>query len=618
MPISSVSLQRQLSIVMLLLLVVIMVVLVVTTYFDYTNIMGKFTSSRLAAVLDVTRSTNVNSSETINGFRDVSALGFAFEAVRGNVTVDSFTLTGYLDQNGDGQYNESGNIDDIVSLVMLTDENGYLIDSKEFDSQGKVEFDNLNALYGRGKKGTFFVKCDISPNAGLDGRTNRFAVAIESENDIQAHNALGIGRVIINDGDGRYKDVFDGPNTDKVVLVTVNPLEEIPEMDDIIIAEMEEGTIESTYSCGICDRGEHCVNGQCVEVPLENENFSGNEVCEAGESFDGRATLPGEFTDCIDCNPPCMNQACNQYVTFQCACDEYDVLTERHGCVGGDSCIYETLCSDCGGQEELFSEAVRIQSEVIQCLSNYFEFRPHRVIYKVYHHPDADPCNNGDGCSGREGGIANPDYILLNELNGEQDYGEIAPTRPEQLYADVHELTHYFIYQMLHGVPSWFQETMAMQTYERLDCSDRYPSRNAESYLHERPGDTGGIMMDDGTYFNADFYRRLRDGETSLSEDEAGRRHYVGALFAMGLKEDYRCGARCLKDVIIKLRELEQEFCRGENVERCSVNDNDDTLALTWLGHQGELETTRIIKEAIDEVVGEDTEPLFDLLEIEI
>lgn len=401
-------------------------------------------------------------------------------------------------------------------------------------------------------------------------------------------------------------------------LISETPEATKPAPSGLLSQNLELGMIKSAYSCGICQPDEKCLNSQCQHLPLENENFCGNYECEAGESFSGKAydflNLSG---DCyLDCNPPCLAgpDLCNQYAEVHCACDEYPVLSQRHGCIKN-----APACTDCGLQEKLLPEVLKIQTEILKCLRQYFGFQPNRLVYKVFNNPTLEKCTLTEGCTGAEGGIGGADYVVFHNLNGFRAFGEVVPTKPEFLTVDVHETTHYFLYQMLHGLPSWFHESLAIQANERLNCSSRQAAWG-DAYLQERENQKGGIYMGDGTTLNLDYYRRLRDRKTQLSETELKSPHLLGTLFAIGLREDYQCGFECYRDVVIRLREQEQKFCRLGKGKNCAVANYEKTINIFGLG-SGETSdwekiTTEIIKKAFDQVTGKDTQPLFELLKL--
>jgi hypothetical protein len=209
---------------------------------------------------------------------------------------------------------------------------------------------------------------------------------------------------------------------------------------------------------------------------------------------------------------------------------------------------------------------------------------------------------------------------MMPTINGFHDYGQILPTTASQVTADVHETAHYFVYQMLHGAPSWFHEAVAIQTNERLTCTSKQTSWG-DNYLFEKEKGTGGINMADGSYLTYDYYRKLKKGEVSLSAKEKENQYIIATLFIMGLKDDYKCGFNCFKDVVIKLREKEQNNCMLGTGENCSAVNYGTTWALMWIGNgdkaNGELVANQTIKSAVESVVGKSVSSLFDLTGIQ-
>ncbi|MBI5254368.1 hypothetical protein HY932_01140 [Candidatus Falkowbacteria bacterium] len=372
--------------------------------------------------------------------------------------------------------------------------------------------------------------------------------------------------------------------------------------------------IKSKYSCAVCKSNEKCVAGKCTAIALEHKNVCGNFVCEEGESYDGKVAKSVGGTQCaLDCSAPCTGEYCNSYAQIECACDEYDALAERHGCIASAK-----KCGNCGAMEKLFDSVLTIQTDVIKCLSDYFQYKPARVLYKVFYNP-GEPCQSKSGCKGNEGGAAGPDYIMFPTINGFHQYGQILPIKASEVTADVHETTHYFLYQMLHGIPSWFHEAIAIQTNERLNCVSSQQSWG-DYYLYEKEKGIGGINMADGNYLTYDYYRKLKKGQVSLSSKEKEDHYLTGTIFVMGLKDDYKCGFNCVKDIVIKLREKEQTNCMFGIGENCSVVNYGTTWGMFWLGNGdkegGELAANKLIKATVEEVVGKSVEPLFDLLNI--
>lgn len=378
------------------------------------------------------------------------------------------------------------------------------------------------------------------------------------------------------------------------------------------IIKIEE---KDPYKCEkICESSEFCnEKGECETVELMNKNYCGNFVCEENEKANGKAKpVPEPVTNksCFyDCSSECSSEYCNEKIEVQCGCSEYPTLAERHGCVKKAE-----PCVDCGKQEELFPEVLKIQTKVYDCLVDYFKFKPPKLIYKVFNNPNLEKCKEKEGCIGIEGGVGGADYVLFHNLNGFREFGEITPTKPEHLTADVHESTHYFLYQMLHAVPSWFHEAVAIQTNERINCSDKQTSWG-DTYLPEKEGDAG-INMDDGTTLGVEFYERLKKGETSLSKQEEKESHILGVLFIIALKKDYNCGFYCFRDIVLKLHEIELKNClQGKcGIEKSEFEEN--AFNAMWLGGEDKQKATELIEKATKEVTGKDASKLFELLKL--
>ncbi|MBI5077047.1 hypothetical protein HZB94_01560 [Candidatus Falkowbacteria bacterium] len=394
------------------------------------------------------------------------------------------------------------------------------------------------------------------------------------------------------------RDLGLGISNDNLNLIVIAPKSKVP------------GVIQSKYSCGACAKDEKCGAGKCQKLILSNQNFCGNYSCEAGESYNGLAEET--FQQCsLDCPAPASGGYSNEYVKVECGCAEYNVLSKRHGCVKDAK-----KCDDCGPQEALFSEVQKIQTDVVKCLSDYFQFKPNRLVYKVFYNPDLEKCSQKNGCTGIEGGVGGPDYVMFHNLNGFRAYGQVVPTKVEYLTSDVHETTHYFIYQMLHAPPSWFQEALAIQTNERLNCSNKQTS-DGDAYLQEKGNTSGGINMSAGVNLNSDFYKKFKAGKVSLNSAEKKDHYIVASLFLMGLKQDYNCSADCVKDAVIKLREFEQNACMSGSGANCSiVNAGKNWLLMGLNGSTGEdiTKANALIKQKFEEVIGKDISALFDLV----
>ena len=367
-----------------------------------------------------------------------------------------------------------------------------------------------------------------------------------------------------------------------------------------------------TYKCSeICASNEFCnSSGACEKVELTNVNYCGNFVCEAGEKYDGKVMKTVDMgKQCYyDCSSPANSEYTNDSVEVDCGCSEYEAMADRHGCINDAK-----PCTDCGIQESLFPEVLKIQTEIYNCLVDYFKFKPQKLIYKVFNNPNLEKCKEQGGCTGIEGGVGGADYVMFHNLDGFRAYDEVVPTKPEHLQADVHETTHFFIYQMLHGIPSWFHEVVAIQTNERLYCNDKQ-AEWGDSYLPEKEG-TGGINMADGTSLNLDFYKRLKNGKTSLSEEEKKDHYFTAVLFLLGLKEDYGCGFYCIRDIVLKLHEYELKKCSTDANACANQKFPGDIYMAMWIGGSEE-KANELIMTATSEVTGKDVTPLFNFLEI--
>ena len=372
-----------------------------------------------------------------------------------------------------------------------------------------------------------------------------------------------------------------------------------------------ENLLKSTYTCGVCNPDEKCVNGKCTDVVVANKSFCGNFVCEAGESYDGSVEVD-VFKQCsLDCSASCTGDNCNDYVRVDCGCAESAKLSKRHGCVAD-----APACSSCGGQTALFPELLKIQTDVVQCLQEYFSYKPPRLVYKVFHNPTLEKCDIKSGCEGTEGGASGSDYVMFHNINGARSYGSATPTAAGQITADVHETAHYFLYQMVHGAPGWFHEAVAIQTNERVNCTDRQMTRG-DSYLKEKDTDAGGINLSGNNFLNYDFYRKYKKGSVSLTATEKNNHYLTASLFIMGLKDDFACGKDCWRDIVIKLHEYELEKC-ANGIDKCGVSNYQGTWGLTWLGglDGAEKGANAIIKNVVEEVVGKSVTTLYTLLGI--
>lgn len=400
-----------------------------------------------------------------------------------------------------------------------------------------------------------------------------------------------------------------------------------------------------------CSDNKICDNNECVNP--DEKFICGNGICENQREKD--------FGCSYDCGwGSCKGNNCNEKVDVYCACksDEFKAIKEGSPCQG------EVSCDNCDKQTSLFSDFADIQSQVYDCLANYFGFKPNRVPNLVVYDSLGEECNDPNGCFGYETGKSYQLFGLYwNPLPGSRDYNENQPTKPNHLIADKHEITHHFISRALHFVPQWFNEAIAIQTNERLKCHPK-ESLKGDGYLAETNFDlenNGGIHMDDNTRLNDDFYLRLKKGQTSLSDQEKNDYYITGVLWVLGLKLDYGCKEDCISKIVLKLKEHIDEQCKISQ-EACGLGikvifetlgpkscpqdkggfesptgnaivnkiPESQITPLIVIGKQPNpekhywffwdgisIDFNAILKQATDEVVGQDTAPLFKLLEIQ-
>ena len=102
-----------------------------------------------------------------------------------------------------------------------------------------------------------------------------------------------------------------------------------------------------------------------------------------------------------------------------------------------------------------------LQTKVYDCLSDYYDYQPLRVPIIIYATKDNTVCNDTSGCPRPDGSlVTQKNYIVYDTLSGWADYGENYPTKSSSLMADEHEMTHYFLNEMLHSIPIWFDEAV--------------------------------------------------------------------------------------------------------------------------------------------------------------
>ena len=334
------------------------------------------------------------------------------------------------------------------------------------------------------------------------------------------------------------------------------------------------GCRSSTLSCPV---GQKLDGKSCVDA-----TYCGDFRCEPGES--GKCDM--------DCGVPCKNGdkvVCTSVA--QVYCDQ-----------------------NCNDQEKLFSPFLNMQEDVISCLSSYFQFTPPRVTYHVVPEVAGAACVQ-NACCCQEGGLTGTSDVRFPGLPGEMVKGFSSVSEVQNLLPDEHETTHFFLFHMLGEHPLWFSEAVAIQTNERVECDvhaygsymqhvtgvvrnsdiEKYINRG-DAFLRETPVDissNGGVSLADGRSLTVLYYRDLRDGKVQLSSTSD---HVKGALFMMGLAEDFNCGSFCVRDIVVSLFNSHKLGCLEKKCEDTTTGD---------------------ILLATNKVVGRDTSSLFELIGVQ-
>ena len=369
----------------------------------------------------------------------------------------------------------------------------------------------------------------------------------------------------------------------------------------------------------------------------------GDYVCEEGENY--------EFCP-FDCEASCKSEFCNKgKVSIYSACVDLEYFESEVGCMfgscevesayaspegvpidffGGDDTPEEVVdpCSDevLEEQSDLFNAYLDMQTEVYDCLADYFDYEPSMLNYVVGPESTNDLCLEPGGCGCVLGGGAMPKFMWQHHWNGFRPYGANGPTKAMHLLPDEHETVHSFARQMIHNAPEWFSEGIAFQTNERVQCDVQaleilgYQQGEAygctlggDDYLVETPFDIQeqdtGLAIAYNVNLNDDFYKQLKNGDLAFSDFDMNE-YRIGSLWMMGMRLDYDCEEFCIRDIVTELMEFEKDGCQSG--EGCGVNPG-------WgmPGISGDHIDNSIIKEKAEEVVGEDLSPLFDLLEME-
>ncbi|PIN73382.1 hypothetical protein COV20_04080 [Candidatus Woesearchaeota archaeon CG10_big_fil_rev_8_21_14_0_10_45_16] len=272
----------------------------------------------------------------------------------------------------------------------------------------------------------------------------------------------------------------------------------------------------------------------------------------------------------------------------------------------------EIICQSSNCDAELSQQYLQLQTKVVKCLDNYFQFSAPRVSYKISS-KEKTACEQEGGCCCTTGGMTDWSGVSQSYLYGNTPFGATGVQSPKDIIAEEHETTHFFLFQMLKGHPAWFSEAIAIQTNERAGCdvsamdlegNAKEFAKKGDAYLRETNLDlqsSGGVKMSDGSILDNDYYLRLKNGESSLETRDS---HTIGALWVIGLKEDYGCEQQCILRIVKELQKYTESQCRP------GTYCGDNPLQYP------EIVTDEVIKEKTDLITGRDTRELFELLGI--
>lgn len=299
----------------------------------------------------------------------------------------------------------------------------------------------------------------------------------------------------------------------------------------------------------------------------------GDNICEDGEE-----------SYCLDCNLSCKSELCNSKINI--------------------------LCNNCTEtQKKLLPTLFENQNIVYDCLTNYYNYKPQRLIYHTISFPNViiESCTKKEGCYVSGGGLANQKGIAQSFIPGLREYNENDVTKQENVGFEIHELAHVFTRYGLGIVQSWFTEGISIYTESKILCHPDYILSN---------------KMDDFL----SLYNQLKERNITLDEiapyDEYYKvkhnSHRIGSMYFGALEQDYNCNKKCISKILYSLHEY-KENCVGECFENAkksipqlmnlSLSNND--LRVTII-------TNQIIKQKSEEIVEEDLTSLFEMLEIEI
>ena len=310
-----------------------------------------------------------------------------------------------------------------------------------------------------------------------------------------------------------------------------------------------------------------------LNTKLSKERYKplicGNNLCE--ESY------------CLDCNLSCKSELCDSKINIVC-----------------DNCT-ET-------QKNLLPIIFEHQTIVYNCLTEYYNYNPPRLIYHTISSLDIpiESCNKKEGCYISGGGIASKEGIKQSFVPGLREYSKSDVTEKENVGFEIHEFAHIFTFYGLGPVSSWFTEGISIYTESKIFCHPDY------------------VLSDKMDDFSS-LYTQLKNKEKTLDEvapyDEYYKTnhnsHIIGAMYFGALEQDYNCDKSCVAEILYSLHEY-KENCTGNCLENAkksipelmnvSLNNND---------LRSPIITNKIIKQKSEEIIEENLTSLFKILEID-
>lgn len=295
----------------------------------------------------------------------------------------------------------------------------------------------------------------------------------------------------------------------------------------------------------------------------------GNGICEKSEE-----------SYCLDCNLSCRSELCNSKINIIC-----------------DNCS-ET-------QKKLLPKLFEHQNTIYNCLSDFFSYRPPRLIYHTILQNDVTKsCFKEEGCY-ITGGITENLEINQGFIPGLRERNETDVTKEENVGFEIHELVHIFTHYALGNlVPAWFDEGISIYAESRFLC---HPN----------------LILSSRFDSSTKNYKKLKEGKLKLEEiapfDEWYKtkydNHIIGMLYFSALEQDYNCDKECITKILFTLYQ-HRKNCVGICFEKARNSTSDKINSINMNDLRIKIITNEIIKQKSEEIIGQDLTPLFSLLQI--